>query len=234
MTERTSAAGKVPDASSPAAPDDSQIIAPQAHSDAALAHPLRLLSAALVQQQHHGDSSSEQPPIGSYSGGDSSLADSTTPAVLPSIREAVAASTGLLHDERRRSQFSALAVAPWTLEQCADFDFLGSWGASFADWELLQAELLQQCGSPEVLQQQLWCSNPQCSNLSGISELQMSTFPCDGGCGVRYCSEECQAQCWVAGHRESCGRLKQLLVQRAVSSHSAVSAAWDPLPVPDI
>ena len=54
----------------------------------------------------------------------------------------------------------------------------------------------------------LWCFNHACTNLSGPSELAMQTFACDGGCGVRYCSPECQAQGWRDGHRLSCARLR--------------------------
>ena len=50
----------------------------------------------------------------------------------------------------------------------------------------------------------LFCCNPMCINLSGPSELLLKTFACGGGCGVRYCGEECQAQAWRMGHRWSC------------------------------
>ena len=53
----------------------------------------------------------------------------------------------------------------------------------------------------------LWCFNPICTNLEGPSELALKTFACGAGCGVRYCSPECQAQGWRDGHRLSCGRL---------------------------
>ncbi len=78
--------------------------------------------------------------------------------------------------------------------------------ASYADWEVLQAELLE--GLPQSgWGEGLWCFNPGCTNLSGPSELQLKTFACSGGCGVRYCSKECQEQAWRQGHRRSCGRL---------------------------
>ena len=53
----------------------------------------------------------------------------------------------------------------------------------------------------------LWCFNPACINLEGPGELALRTFACGGGCGVRYCSPECQAQGWRDGHKLSCGRL---------------------------
>ena len=58
----------------------------------------------------------------------------------------------------------------------------------------------------------LWCFNPACTNLSGPSELALKTLVCGGGCGVRYCSPECQAQGWRDGHRLSCGRLRDMTV----------------------
>ncbi len=69
---------------------------------------------------------------------------------------------------------------------------------------MLQAELLK--GMPgEEWRQPLWCCNPGCSNLEGPSELQLKTFGCGGGCGVRYCSRECQEAGWERGHKTSCG-----------------------------
>ena len=41
------------------------------------------------------------------------------------------------------------------------------------------------------------------------SELQLKTSSCQGGCGVRYCSKECQAQGWRDGPRLSCRRLRE-------------------------
>ena len=92
--------------------------------------------------------------------------------------------------------------------------------ASYADWELLQAELLELPSRSEGLPaataassgcgwgETLWCCNPACTNLEGPSELALKTFACGGGCGVRYCGLECQAQGWRDGHRLSCGRLR--------------------------
>ena len=92
--------------------------------------------------------------------------------------------------------------------------------ASYADWEVLQSELLelpspsQSEGQPAVSSsgcswgEALWCFNPACANMSGPSELALKTFACGGDCGVRYCSPECQAQGWRDGHRLSCGRLR--------------------------
>ena len=92
--------------------------------------------------------------------------------------------------------------------------------ASYADWEVLQSELLelpspsQSEGLPAASSsgcswgEALWCFNPACTNLEGPSELALKTLACGGGCGVRYCSPECQAQGWRDGHRLSCGRLR--------------------------
>ena len=113
--------------------------------------------------------------------------------------------------------------------------------AAYADWEVLQAEVLTPLppsseqpelpmassatavSSSEVAHRPtaassasasccwgegLWCFNHACSNLSGPSELAMQASACGGGCGVRYCSPECQAQGWRDGHRLSCARLK--------------------------
>ena len=84
---------------------------------------------------------------------------------------------------------------------------------SYAGWEVLQAELLASAPSEGPSStcswggDALWCFNPACTNLAGPSELALKTFACGGGCGVRYCSHECQAQGWRDGHRLSCGRL---------------------------
>ena len=99
--------------------------------------------------------------------------------------------------------------------------------ASYADWELLQDELLAPLsGGPAAAASEedaslpaafssgcswgeaLWCCNPFCTNLEGPSELALQTSPCGGGCGVRYCSQECQARGWRDGHQLSCGRLR--------------------------
>ena len=122
--------------------------------------------------------------------------------------------------------------------------------AAYADWEVLQAEVLMPLPPPSERAWQssasssaaasaapsdevgatssegvqrpaasfssstccwgegLWCFNHACANLSGPSELAMQTSACGGGCGVRYCSTECQAQGWRDGHRLSCARLK--------------------------
>ena len=74
---------------------------------------------------------------------------------------------------------------------------------SYADWEVLQAELLTSSPPLEAEAaptsasavswgEALWCFNPACTNLEGPSELALKTFPCGGGCGVRYCSPACQ------------------------------------------
>ena len=81
--------------------------------------------------------------------------------------------------------------------------------AAYAEWEVLQAELLESAPRdfPALCDEGLWCCNPACTNLEGPSELALKTHACGGGCGVRYCSIECQAQGWRDGHRLSCGRL---------------------------
>ena len=82
-------------------------------------------------------------------------------------------------------------------------------GTSWSRWEVLQAALLK--GLPPEQQEDwgrpLGCCNPGCTNLSGPSELQLKTYACGGGCGVRYCSRECQVQGWRLGHRHSCGEI---------------------------
>ena len=89
--------------------------------------------------------------------------------------------------------------------------------SSYADWEVFQAELLSASSAPDrspaassgcCWGEGLWCFNPACTNLEGPSELALKTHACGGGCGVRYCSPECQAQGWRDGHRLSCGRLR--------------------------
>ena len=93
----------------------------------------------------------------------------------------------------------------------------GSDRSSYADWEVFQAELLSAPStdgrSPAASSgccwgEGLWCFNPACTNLEGPSELALKTRACGGGCGVRYCSPECQAQGWRDGHSFSCGRLR--------------------------
>ena len=85
----------------------------------------------------------------------------------------------------------------------------GDVGTSWSQWEVLQAALLRSL-PPEQQEdwgRPLWCCNPGCTNLSGPSELQLKTYACGGGCGVRYCSRECQVQGWRLGHRHSCGEI---------------------------
>ena len=89
--------------------------------------------------------------------------------------------------------------------------------SSYAEWEAFQSVLLSphtyDC-PPAALSwgrswgEGLWCFNPACDNLEVPSELALKTFTCGGGCGVRYCSPECQAQGWRDGHRLSCGQLR--------------------------
>ena len=102
---------------------------------------------------------------------------------------------------------------------------------AYADWEVLQSELLElpppssSAGLPAASSsgcswgEALWCFNPACINLSGPSELALQTFACGGGCGVRYCSRDCQARGWRDGHRLSCGRLRGRRVATLESDH---------------
>ena len=85
----------------------------------------------------------------------------------------------------------------------------GNVGTSWSRWEVLQAALFRSL-PPEQQEdwgRPLWCCNPGCTNLSGPSELQLKTYACGGGCGVRYCSRECQVQGWRLGHRHSCAEI---------------------------
>ena len=145
-----------------------------------------------------------------------------------------------------------LAALVWPAEHpasvaAADSGSCRGQAAGYADWEVLQAEVLMpqpsserpqlsaaspsaataaattssSSGGVQVLPtpssssaasccwgEGLWCFNHACTDLSGPSELAMQTSACGGGCGVRYCSPECQAQGWRDGHRLSCARLR--------------------------
>ena len=131
--------------------------------------------------------------------------------------------------------------------------------ASYADWEVLQGEMLATANASVAAQgaigvpqrpatpaaaavataaqgamggllpsfsscgwgEALWCFNPACTNLEGPSELALKTLPCGRGCGVRYCSPECQAQGWRDGHRLSCGRLRERKLARLGEFHQS-------------
>ena len=101
-----------------------------------------------------------------------------------------------------------LASTPWSCSEALSYDWETRLGGTFDDWELLQADLWSHV-SPSLGLDGLWCSNPHCNNLSGPCELQLETRACQGGCGVRYCSEACQEQCWIMGHKDSCGKLSR-------------------------
>ena len=73
-------------------------------------------------------------------------------------------------------------------------------------FEEMQIGVLEQCLPSSGWGEGLWCFNPYCMNMEGPSELQLKTYACGGGCGVRYCSETCQAQAWREGHKMSCRR----------------------------
>ena len=115
-------------------------------------------------------------------------------------------------DPKHRDSLLTLASTPWTLEDAMQYDFVSELGASSADWELVQAELLDRARASTVVEELpwaegLWCFNPHCTNLSGLSELSLKTYECGGGCGARYCSSECMERCWREGHRQSCEAL---------------------------
>ena len=142
-----------------------------------------------------------------------------SPMDVPTRSQAAAreSATEVLHNMQR------LAGLVWpdhpaaAASSCSD----GIHPASYADWEVLQSELLElpspsqaeglpaaSSSVPCTWGEALWCFNPTCTNMEGPSELALKTFACGGGCGVRYCSPECQAQGWRDGHRLSCGRLR--------------------------
>ena len=52
------------------------------------------------------------------------------------------------------------------------------------------------------------CSNPHCTDLSGVSELAAASKACSGCKVVRYCSRACQVAHWKQ-HKELCKRLQQ-------------------------
>ena len=115
--------------------------------------------------------------------------------------------------------FRKIAVLVWPNHTATAADAAAAVGAggggrinmaAYADWEVLQAELLEVAPEalPALCGEGLWCFNPACTNLAGPSELALKTHACGGGCGVRYCSPECQARGWRDGHRLSCGQLQ--------------------------
>ena len=48
------------------------------------------------------------------------------------------------------------------------------------------------------------CSNPECGNLSCDTEFMIKTYVCGGCMEARYCSRDCQAASWRAGHKLLC------------------------------
>ena len=128
--------------------------------------------------------------------------------------EATQAGLGMLSQLRSLATelltMSSVAVAqPEQPDTSATNAVQGYVGSSWSRWEVLHAALLMSL--PQEQQEDwgrpLWCCSPGCTNLSGPSELQLKTYACGGGCGVRYCSWECQVQGWRLGHRHSCGEL---------------------------
>lgn len=84
-----------------------------------------------------------------------------------------------------------------------DLEGAAAYSGTYAEWEVLQVELLEGV-SESGWGEGLWCFNPGCRNLTGPCELQLKTFACGGGCGVRYCSAKCQVQGWRLGHSTAC------------------------------
>ena len=127
---------------------------------------------------------------------------------VPTRAQAKAMAAGLCFLSQMRSlvarMLSSSAVASDQPTGCVSSS--GEGGSSWSRWEVLQAALFRSL-PPEQQEdwgRPLWCCNPGCTNLSGPSELQLKTYACGGGCGVRYCSRECQVQGWRLGHRHSC------------------------------
>ncbi len=81
--------------------------------------------------------------------------------------------------------------------------------AEYADFEVLQAEMLSGSLPASGWGEGLWCFNPHCDSLSGPGELQLRTFACAGGCGTRYCSARCQEAAWRLGHKLSCKKIRE-------------------------
>ena len=48
------------------------------------------------------------------------------------------------------------------------------------------------------------CSNAECTNLSCDTEFMIKTYVCGGCMEARYCSRDCQAASWRAGHKLYC------------------------------
>ena len=127
----------------------------------------------------------------------------TVAALISSIRKAAA--TLLPPDSPHRQDLTTLASCPWAPSDAQTYDWVGNLGGSFAEWEHLQGDVLSHAADLHSMGLLgMWCFNPHCANLTGPSELNMGTQACQGGCGVRYCSLDCQAQGWRMGHRESC------------------------------
>ena len=78
------------------------------------------------------------------------------------------------------------------------------------DWELIKAELM-----PHEAEE-VWgvssCCNASCTRFEGACEVEVKTLTCGGMCGARYCCRACQEQAWRAGHRRTCGALKEMQV----------------------
>ena len=155
--------------------------------------------------------------IKAASGNGSTCSGLPSPMDVPTAPQAAARESA---SEVLRS-LRQLAGRVWPKHPAGSGESLISDPASSAGWEVVQAELLASAsseGAPLSAPSEgppsasgwgeaLWCFNPACTNLKGPSELVLKTFACGGGCGVRYCSPECQAQGWRDGHRLSCGRL---------------------------
>ena len=148
-------------------------------------------------------------------GNDSTCSGLPSPIDVPTMSQAAARESAA--EMLRELRQLATLVWPDRPAAAVSRDDGRSDPASYADWEMLQAELLSSSPPPSRAApdpttcswgEALWCFNPACTNLSGPSELALKTQACGGGCGVRYCSPECQAQGWRDGHRLSCRRLR--------------------------
>ena len=78
------------------------------------------------------------------------------------------------------------------------------------EWEMVQAGLLL------GLSEDTWgvrpCSNFECTRLEGPYEMTVKTLACEGGCGARYCCQQCQEQAWRGGHRQNCVVMREMRV----------------------
>ena len=117
--------------------------------------------------------------------------DIVAPQTLPAPRAPQEASPGLV---------------PGPKEPSTPFGHLAKVGKY--EWELLQAELLSSV--PEHTWGLRPCCNFDCTRLEGPCEMMVETQACGGGCGARYCCEECQEQAWRGGHNRNCAAMRAM------------------------